>query len=202
MPFCTFEGIEGSGKSTQAARFAARFGARALLTREPGGTELGRGVRELLLTKHPHPVAAAAESLLFFADRAQHVSERLRPALAEGRVVVCDRYVESSLAYQGYGRGLDLEALHRIAAFATGGLRPDLILLLDLPVEAGLARARSRAGGPDRLEAEDVAFHERVRAGYHAMAAADPARWRVVDARGGEDEVAQRVAAAAGEWPR
>ncbi|MCL4821574.1 MAG: dTMP kinase [Vicinamibacteria bacterium] len=201
MPFCTFEGIEGSGKSTQAARFAARFGARALLTREPGGTELGRGVRELLLAKHP-PVAAAAESLLFFADRAQHVSERLRPALAEGRVVVCDRYVESSLAYQGYGRGLDLEALHRIGAFATGGLRPDLILLLDLPVEAGLARARSRAGGPDRLEAEDVAFHERVRAGYHAMAAADPARWRVVDARGGEDEVAERVAAAAGEWPR
>lgn len=202
MPFCTFEGIEGSGKSTQAARFAARFGERALLTREPGGTELGRGVRELLLAPRPHPVAAAAESLLFFADRAQHVSERLRPALAAGQVVICDRYVESSLAYQGYGRGLDLDALQRIAAFATGGLRPDLILLLDLPVEAGLSRARSRAGGPDRLEAEDVAFHERVRAGYHAMAAADPARWRVVDATGGEDEVAARVAAAAGEWPR
>lgn len=201
MPFCTFEGIEGSGKSTQAARFAALFGERALLTREPGGTDLGRGVREVLLAPRRHPVAPAAESLLFFADRAQHVSELVRPALAAGRVVICDRYVDSSLAYQGYARGLDLAALHHIAAFATGGLRPELTLLLDMPVAEGLARARSRGGAPDRLEAEELAFHERVRAGYHALAAQDPGRWRIVDARGAADEVAERVRAAAAGWP-
>ncbi len=194
MPFITLEGIEGCGKSTQARRLAQALGPGTCLTLEPGGTELGRGVRALLLDHRHHGMAGEAEVLLFFADRAQHVREVLRPALDAGRTVVSDRYVDSSLAYQGYGRGLALHLLRAVAELATGGLRPDLTLWLDLPVEAGLARAASR-GGHDRLEAEELAFHQRVRQGYATLAGSEPERWRRVDAGGSADEVAARVLA-------
>jgi dTMP kinase len=188
VPFITFEGIEGCGKSTQARRLAERLGEVALLTREPGGTAIGRAVRQVLLDPANQALASTTELLLYFADRAQHVAEVVRPALAEGRIVLCDRHVESSLAYQGYGRRLPLEAIRTLAGLATGGLRPDAIVLVDVPVELGLARARRR-GAQDRLEAELVEFHERVRAGYEALVAAEPERWLRVDGRGSEDEV-------------
>lgn len=188
MPFITFEGIEGCGKSTQARRLAERLGARALLTREPGGTPIGRAVRQVLLDPANERLAPTTELLLYFADRTQHVSEVVRPALDRGLTVLCDRHVESSLAYQGYGRGLPLDAIRMLAALATGGLRPDAIVLVDVPVELGLARARRR-GAQDRLEAELVEFHERVRAGYEALLAAEPERWLRVDGRGSEEEV-------------
>jgi dTMP kinase len=188
VPFITFEGIEGCGKSTQAQKLAARLGSRALLTREPGGTPIGRAVRQVLLDPLNRNLAPTTELLLYFADRAQHVAEVIRPALAEGRIVLCDRHVESSLAYQGYGRGLPLDAIRSLAALATGGLRPDAIVLVDVPVALGLARAERR-GAQDRLEAEVASFHERVRAGYEALAAEEPERWLRVDGRGSEEAV-------------
>lgn len=187
--FITIEGIDGAGKSTQARMLAdwlraqslpraCRGGHDALLTREPGGTELGERLRALLLDGRAR-VGAAAELLLYAADRAQHVEEVIRPALAAGRAVVCERYTDSTAAYQGYGRGLNLEVVRRLNEFATGGLEPDLTLLLDLPVE--LARVRM-AGTPDRLERQAVAFHERVKAGYLELARAHGRRVRAIDA--------------------
>jgi dTMP kinase len=195
VTFVTLEGIEGCGKSTQAPRLGAALGPDVCVTQEPGGTALGRAIRELLLGHKHHGMAAEAELLLFFADRAQHVRAVIRPALAAGRTVVCDRYVDSSLAYQGYGRGLPLDLLGAVAQLATGGLRPDLTLWLDLPLELGLERA-ARRSGHDRLEAEARAFHERVHAGYVALARAEPQRWRRIDAVGSPDEVLARLVAA------
>lgn len=188
MPFITFEGIEGCGKSTQLRRLAGRLGERALVTREPGGTPIGRAVRQVLLDPANRALAPVTELLLYFADRAQHMAEVVRPALAQGRVVLCDRHVESSLAYQGYGRGLALEAIRGLAELATGGLRPDTIVLFDVPVELGLARALRR-GAHDRLEAELASFHERVRAGYEELLAREPERWLRIDGRASEDAV-------------
>ncbi len=192
MPFITFEGIEGCGKSTQAQRLATRLGSRAVVTREPGGTAIGRAIREVLLDPANAAMAPTTELLLYFADRAQHVAEVVRPALAQGRIVVSDRYVETSLAYQGYGRGLPLPAIRALAELATGGLRPDAIVLFDVPVEVGLARMRLR-GAQDRLEAEQVEFHERVRAGYEELVAAEPERWLRVDGRGSADAVCESL---------
>jgi dTMP kinase len=196
--FITFEGIEGSGKSTQARRLAALLGPETVLSHEPGGTPLGRGVRELLLDHRHEGMAAAAEVLLFFADRAEHVARVIRPALAAGRTVVCDRYTDSSIAYQGYGRGLPLDLLRAVAELATGGLRPELTVFLDLPVVVGLGRV-GRRGAQDRLESEVREFHERVRNGYLALVAQDPDRWLKVDGRGTPDEVTAAVVAAVRE---
>jgi dTMP kinase len=192
MPFITFEGIEGCGKSTQVQRLADRLGSGALLTREPGGTAIGQAIREVLLDPKNHEMASTTEVLLYFADRAQHVAEVIRPALAQGLVVLCDRYVETSLAYQGYGRGLPLEAIRSLAHLATGGLRPETIVLFDVPIEVGLARAAKR-GAHDRIESEVLEFHQRVLAGYDALVAQDPSRWLRLDGQGSPDAVFQAL---------
>ena len=182
------EGGEGSGKSTQAARLAARLGA--VLTREPGGTALGERVRSLLLDPGGVPIAPRAEALLMAAARAQHVTEVIAPALAEGRTVVTDRYIGSSLAYQGHGHGLPVAEVEALSAFAVAGAIADVVVLLRVPEE--VARARL-TGTPDRLESLDAAFHRRVAEGFDACAASDTVRWLVVDGVGPPDEVAARI---------
>lgn len=200
--FITFEGPDGSGKSTQARRFAdwlRERGYDVLLTREPGGTSIGDQIRQIIFSPRNRELTDEAEILLFNASRAQLVREVIRPALARGTIVVCDRYADSTVAYQGYGRGIDLDLLYAILRLATGGLRPDLTLLLDLPVADGLARRRVAAvGGAEwnRLDAETLSFHERVRHGYQAMVAAEPERWVVISALEDQATVARMVQAA------
>jgi dTMP kinase len=186
-----FEGGEGTGKSTQAAILAGRLDA--VLTREPGGTSTGEQVRSLLLDPSLPALDARAEALLLLAARAQHVAEVVRPALLAGRDVVCDRYSGSTLAYQGWGRGLDLDELRTLSDWATGGVDADVVVLLT--VDPGVAAQRlGRRGGPDRMEGEGADFFARVDEGFAALAAADPDRWRVVDGTGSRAEVAARVA--------
>jgi dTMP kinase len=193
--FISFEGPEGGGKSTQIHRLAevlAGQGHVVWTTREPGGTRVGEMIRPILLGPQQQAnLSAWTEALLFTAARAQLVGEVIRPRLQRGELVLCDRFSDSTIAYQGHGRGLDLEALRRLQAQATGGLQPDLTLLLDLPVETGLARIPR--GAKDRLDRETIAFHQRVHAGYQAMAAAEPHRWREVDASRDPDQVADRI---------
>jgi dTMP kinase len=195
-----FEGGEGSGKSTQAERLACALGA--LLTREPGGTPAGEAVRRLLLDPDLPHLDDRAEALLMAAARAQHVAQVIRPAIAEGRDVVTDRYIGSSLAYQGYGRGLELDEVRRLSEWATGGLWPDVAILLDVPLEESLTRRQAMGHAPDRLEAEDEAFHRRVTEGFRALARDDPARWLVVDGVGSVDDVTARVADAFAAWAK
>lgn len=192
--FLTFEGPEGAGKSTQLARLVARLdqeGVPHVVTREPGGTPLGTRVREVLLDA-ALTIDALPEFLLYSASRAQLVVNVIRPALARGAVVVCDRYADSSLAYQGAGRGLPAGLLQDLTGVVTGGLTPDVTVLLDLDPAVGLARA-ARRGQPDRLERADLTFHQRVRAGFLTLAAQDPARFLTLDATRGEDELAESV---------
>lgn len=183
--FVTFEGSEGSGKSTQIALLAEYLqaqGYHVLTTREPGGTRIGEQVRECLHDVTNVKMTAEAEILLYSASRAQLVEEVIRPALAEQKIVLSDRYADSSLAYQGYGRQLDLETLTTITRFATGGLRPDLTLFLDVDVGAGLERRTSGGEELNRMDLQTLAFYERVRDGYLKMALLEPDRWRIVDA--------------------
>lgn len=189
--FVVFEGGEGSGKSTQAARLAERW--EALLTREPGGTELGAKLRGLLLDPATGSMDRRAEALLMAADRAHHVATVIRPALEAGRDVVCDRYLFSSVAYQGYGRGLHPDEVRQLSEWATGGLLPDLVVLLDVSAEVAAARLDREL---DRFESAGDAFHERVRAGFRTMADLERERWEIVDADASLDEVSAAVDAA------
>ncbi|MBC7226119.1 MAG: dTMP kinase [Thermoflexales bacterium] len=183
--FITLEGPDGSGKTTQARLLAGWLqeqGYPVVLAREPGGTAIGERIREVLHDPTHTGMAPWAEVFLYCAARAQLVAEVIRPALAAGQTVLCDRYADSTLAYQGYGRGLDLEALQRVLSLATGGLTPDLTFCLDISPEEGLAR-RQRGGEEwNRLDRETVEFHRRVRAGYLELAGREPRRWIVVDA--------------------
>lgn len=194
--FITFEGPEGSGKTTQIqllGEWLSCRGYNVLITREPGGTPLGDRIRAILLSPEHRDMCPEAEALLFSAARSQLIRQVIQPHLDRGGVVLCDRYADSTLAYQGYGRGLDLAALQAITAFATGGLWPDLTIYLDLPVEEGLARRRRSATQEwNRLDAEQLAFHQRVREGYLRMAAASP-RWLVLDARQPIDSLQQVI---------
>jgi dTMP kinase len=190
--FLTLEGPEGSGKSTQARRLADRLGAagyRCLVTREPGGTALGEQVRQILLHAPELAPVPAADALLFNAARAQLAAEVIEPALERGEIVICDRFGDSTLAYQGFGNGQPLEPLKSLARFAVGDLVPDMTALFDLPVEEGLHRKR-RDDEMTRFEShEDVAFHRRVRDGFLALAAAEPDRFLVIDGHRTPDEI-------------
>jgi len=198
--FITFEGPEGSGKTTHIQWLAATLtaaGQPVITAREPGDTSLGNAVRALLLEQTANPPCARAEALLFSAARAQLVDEVIRPALNGGRIILCDRYADSTLAYQGYGRQLDVSALQELTDFATAGVTPHLTLLLDIDPQIGLQRKQS--GGQaewNRLDAQTLAFHQAVRRGYLQLAQNEPARWRIIDAAQRVEVVQQTIAAA------
>ena len=196
--FIVFEGGDGAGKSTQAELLAERLaaaGRTVLRTREPGGTEIGEKLRALVLEHGQGTVDARTEALMYAASRAAHVEQVVRPALARGSVVVCDRYIDSSLAYQGVGRALGVAEVRAVNGWATGGLLPDLTVLLD--VEPGTGRSRRTAGeaAEDRLESEPDDFHARIRGAFRDLAAAEPARYLVLDAGRGIGELAAEIAA-------
>lgn len=195
--FVTFEGAEGVGKSTQLARAAEYLRARGvdpLVTREPGGTPLAERLRSLVLEPGHAPIGATAELLIMFAARASHVEEVIRPALAAGRCVLCDRFTDATEAYQGAGRGVDAAWIRTLADIAHPGLAPDLTIVFDVPPSVARARLASRGAGQDRIESEDAAFFERVRRAYLAIAVREPGRVRIVDATRPESEVAACVA--------
>ena len=199
--FISFEGIEGSGKSTQVTLLAQALRSRGydiVVTREPGGTPVGQVLRRLLLESSSSPLAAGTELLLMLADRAQHVQEIVAPALQANRIVISDRFVDSTTVYQGYGRGVELTLLARLNTFACSGCLPALTLVLDLPVNEGLRRVRQRqsgTAGTDRFEAESVAFHERVRTGYLEIARSDPQRMCILEAARPVEMIHQEVLA-------
>lgn len=202
--FITIEGIEGGGKSTCLNLIAQRIRAQghALLeTREPGGTPLGEALRELLLGHKHDGMSDDAELLMMFAARAEHLRARIEPALADGVWVLCDRFTDATFAYQGYGRGMDLERIRVLEQWVQGERRPDLTLLLDLPVEVGLQRAGKRST-PDRFERQALEFFERVRDGYLQIAAAAPGRYRVIDASQDISQVSEQIGTVIGEYLR
>lgn len=193
--FITVEGVEGAGKSTiiTALREHLEEADRdVLLTREPGGTRLGEALREVLLDNHQREMVPEAELLLMFAARVQHVREKIRPALASGTWVICDRFTDATYAYQGYGRGIPMDHIRHLEGWLQEEVRPDLTVLLDLPVETGLERTGQR-GGPDRFETEAGEFFERVREGYLELARAEPERFRLVDASLSREGVREQV---------
>ncbi len=201
--FITFEGGDGTGKTTQLKALESHLTARGkscIITREPGATSLGQLIRRVLLEVGDQPLAAPTELFLYLADRAQHIQEVIRPAIERGTIVLCDRHTDSTLAYQGYGRGIDLDLLRRLNAMANQGITPDLTLLFDCPVEMGLARTNRRqsesAGGEtreDRFEREKIEFHERVRAGFLELARAEPKRFSIIDASRPAAEVSKEI---------
>lgn len=204
--FITFEGPEGSGKTTQIQPLCGYLqdkGYDIVITREPGGTSIGDQIRRVLLDPANREMLPEAEILLFSASRAQLVGQVVAPALARGAIVICDRFADSTMAYQGFGRGLDLESLRRITQFATGGLTPDLTVFLDLDVEEGLRRKRAagqqNSEAWNRLDQQAIDFYDRVRRGYLALARAEPDRWLVIDAARPtgvvQDEIRRRVGA-------
>jgi dTMP kinase len=190
--FITLEGPEGSGKTSQMpalADFLQNAGYEVVITREPGGTPVGDQIRDVLMNLKNVSIVPRTEILLFLAARAQHVDSVIRPALAMGKIVLCDRFGDSTLAYQGYGHKTDLDTLRTLLNFSTGGLKPDLTLLLDIPVSAGMARKRDNCSEWNRLDAYAEAFHERVRKGYLELANEEPERWVLVDATQEKEEV-------------
>lgn len=197
--FITFEGIDGSGKSTQLRMLASDLRARGvdiISTHEPGGTPLGRRLREAFLETE-ETVAPRAELLLFAADRAQHVEFLIKPALAEGRTVISDRYADATFAYQGAGRGFEEETVNEVIALATGGLKPDLTLFFDISVERALGRMNSHSGNEriqNRMDLETAEFYTRVREAYLGIAEREPERFKIVDANGSVDEIHRNVA--------
>jgi dTMP kinase len=200
--FITLEGIEGSGKTTQIGylvEFFSKRGKPYISTREPGGTLIGRKIRSILLDPASADMDAKAELMLYMADRAQHLSALVKPSLSAGKTVICDRYFDATLAYQGFARGLDIDFIKRLHKLLFAGLMPDLTLLLDLPPAVGLRRAwkqlnsGKRVGGESRFEEETLAFHERVRAGYLGLARLEPDRIRVIDATRNENRVREEI---------
>ena len=192
--FITFEGPDGSGKTTQAkmlVEYLQTRGYPVFYTREPGGTEISEQIREVILTPRNKAMRSEAEVLLFSAARAQIVAELIRPALANGKIVVCDRYYDSTFAYQGYGLGLDLSALRAITKFATGGLVPDLTFYVDVSAEVGLARRHQ--GETNRLDQKDIDYHTRVRNGYLELAKAEPNRFVVIDGTASIEQVQEKI---------
>jgi dTMP kinase len=194
--FITLEGGEGTGKSTQAKRLAAGLAAKriqAIVTREPGGSPGAEQIRKLLVEGEPGRWDALSETLLMFAARADHVAKTIKPALAAGKWVISDRFTDSTYAYQGTGRGVPRETIRRIEAVALQDFRPDLTLVLDLPVDTGLARAGARKGNETRFEQFDVSFHEKLRGAFRDIAHRGGERCKLIDASGSEDEVAALI---------
>lgn len=190
--FITFEGSEGSGKSTQSALLSSFLkcqGYRVLQLREPGGTKVSERIREILLDRSSDGMSAQCEMLLYMAARAQVVAEVIRPAISKGMVVVCDRFLDSTLAYQGYGLGVDLELIRAMGKFATGGLVPDVTFLMDVPVEKGLRHRISK----DRIEQRSLQYHKRVRSGYLTLARQEPERIKVVKVRARKEETQEII---------
>jgi len=182
--FISFEGIEGTGKTIQSKllfEYLIEKGFQAVLTEEPGGTRIGRTIRDILLSIDNTEITPVTELLLYNASRMQHVQEVILPALKKGKVVITDRFSDSTVAYQGFGRGIELHLINTIEQVVTGGLKPDITMLLDLDVTVGLQRNKG-INKEDRIELEDIAFHKRVRDGYHALAAKEPERIHVIDA--------------------
>ena len=200
--FITLEGIEGSGKSTQIRHmfdFLKKAGLQCAVTREPGGTAIGRKIRSILLDPDSTLIEPGTELLLYAADRVQHIQKVILPLIQAGNVVICDRYFDATLAYQGYARGLDTTFIRTLHHLTCQDLKPDLTILLDLSPDIGLARAWKqleagcRSGAESRFEKETIAFHERVRAGYLTLAAAEPDRFKIVDASPNEPQVQKQI---------
>ena len=203
--FITFEGLDGSGKSTQLARAAAWLAEQEVAvetTREPGGTALGQAIRSVFLDPRFGEIDGTVELLMVFASRRQHLLETIEPALARGTTVLCDRFTDSTLAYQGFGRGVERERIDAVDALATGTRRPELTLLFDLPPEEARRRghAPDREGGADRIDVESLAFYTRVREGFLALARAEPARFRVINSTASAEETAAAVRSVLAEF--